>query len=236
MTNPSLRISCVVPVFNGARYLEECLESVLSQTHPPFEVIVVDDGSTDDTPSVARTFEPRIRYFRQDNAGPAAARKRGVELCRGDLVAFQDADDLWHPTKLARQVARFVERPELDLSVVHLQNFWEDELVEEARRFADHPLSRPRPGYTAQAIVARRQLFTRIGSLDPGAHHKDIAIWLIKALQSGAVMETLPDVLVMRRIHDANRSRARAGVDGDELLAIAKAMIDQRRGSQELPA
>lgn len=233
MTPSPLRISCVIPVFNGADYLAESLESVLSQTHPPFEVIVVDDGSTDSTPAVAQAYGSRIRYVRQDNAGPAAARNRGVELSLGELVAFQDADDLWHPTKLARQVARFVARPELDLSVVHLQNFWEEELAEEARRFADHPLARPRPGYTAQAIMARRQLFSSVGSLDPKALHKDIAIWLIEALQRGAVMEVLPEVLVRRRIHGSNRSRARAGVDGDELLAIAKAMIDQRRRSQE---
>lgn len=233
MTDSPLRISCIVPVFNGAQYLEGSLESVLSQTHPPIEVIVVDDGSTDSTPSVAQAFGPRIRYVRQDNAGPAAARNRGVELSMGEFVAFQDADDLWHPTKLARQAERFVARPELDLSVVHLQNFWEDDLEEEARRFADHPLSRPRPGYTAQAIVARRRLFSRIGLLDSTAHHKDIAMWLIEALRNGAVMETLPDVLVMRRIHQSNRSRARAGVDGEELLAIAKAMIDQRRRAQE---
>jgi len=233
MTNAPLRISCVIPVFNGAPYLAESVESVLSQTHPPFEVIVVDDGSTDSTPSVAQAFGPRIRYFRQDNAGPAAARNRGVELAEGELVAFQDADDLWHPAKLSRQAERFVARPELDLSVVHLQNFWEEELAEEARHFADHPLSRPRPGYTAQAIVARRELFSRFGLLDPKAHHKDIAIWLIDALQGGAVMEVLPEVLVMRRIHGSNRSRAREGVDGDELLAIAEAMIHQKRRARE---
>lgn len=225
----ALRVSCVVPVFNGSRYLAETLESLFSQTHPPFEVIVVDDGSTDETGAVARAFGQRIRYIHQDNAGPAAARNRGVELARGELVAFQDADDLWHPEKLSRQTARFAARPELDLSLVHIRNFWVDELAEEARRFADHPLSRPRPGYIASAIMARRRLFTRIGLLDPTKHHKDIAVWLIQALQAGAFVETLPDVLVHRRIHESNLSRARGSADGEELLAIAKAMIDQRR-------
>lgn len=225
------RVSCVIPVYNGAPFLAESIQSVLSQTLPPLEVIVVDDGSTDATPAVAQAFGSQVRYLRQDNAGPAAARNRGVEVSEGDLIAFQDADDLWHPEKLDRQVARFVARPELDLSIVHIRNFWEDDLSQEAGELADQELGRARPGYTTQAMMARRSLFDRIGLLDATAAHKDAAIWLIKAIQAGAVVETLPDVLVQRRIHRTNRSRARQGQDGEELLAIAKAMIDQRRKS-----
>ena len=95
-------ISCIVPVYNGERYLAETLQSILGQRVGPLEVIVVDDGSTDGTAGVARRFGSAIRVLHQTNAGPAAARNLGLSEARGDFVAFLDADDLWKPDKLAR--------------------------------------------------------------------------------------------------------------------------------------
>ena len=86
-------ISCIVPVYNGARFLAEALESILAQSLPPDEIIVVDDGSTDDTPAVVAAYGT-VDYVRQENRGPAAARNRGVTLARGDFLSFLDADDL----------------------------------------------------------------------------------------------------------------------------------------------
>ena len=100
-------VSVVVPVYNGERFIDRTLVSALAQTYNPFEVIVVDDGSTDCTPyliEAASIRDERIRAFRTKNAGPAAARYFGIKQARGTLVAFLDADDLWHPEKIARQV------------------------------------------------------------------------------------------------------------------------------------
>lgn len=127
-------ISCIVPVFNGERYLWEALESIFAQTYRPIEVLVVDDGSTDGTGAVAASYGSRLRYLWQPNAGPAAARNRGLEAARGEFVAFLDADDLWHPEKLARQMARFAARPGLDGSVAHVQMQWEAEVACEGER------------------------------------------------------------------------------------------------------
>src|SRR5262249_23532741 len=91
--------------YNSAGYLAAAVESVLSQTHNDFEVLVVDDGSTDDTPAVMRGFGPPVRHLRQPNAGVAAARNRGIAESRGRYVALLDARDLWHPHKLERQLA-----------------------------------------------------------------------------------------------------------------------------------
>ena len=100
-------VSVVVPVYNGERFIDRTLVSALAQTYNPFEVIVVDDGSTDCTPyliEAASIRDERIRAFRTKNAGAAAARYFGIKQARGTLVAFLDADDLWHPEKIARQV------------------------------------------------------------------------------------------------------------------------------------
>src|SRR5262249_2428536 len=106
-------ISCIVPVFNGERYLREALDSILAQTYQPLELIVLDDGSTDGTAALVAGYGERIRYLWQANAGEAGARNRGLSIAQGEFVAFLDADDLWHPEKLRRQLARLHDRPEL---------------------------------------------------------------------------------------------------------------------------
>jgi glycosyltransferase involved in cell wall biosynthesis len=97
-------VSVVIPCHNGARFLRETLNSVILQTHRPCEIIVVDDGSTDESVLVAESFGPAVSIVRQTNQGESVARNHGIERAKGDWVAFLDADDLWEPTKLERQV------------------------------------------------------------------------------------------------------------------------------------
>jgi glycosyltransferase involved in cell wall biosynthesis len=110
-------VSVIIPAYNYARYVSEAIDSVLAQTYPPLEVIVVDDGSTDDTPNVLAAYGDRIRAIRQVNQGVAAARNTGIAAARGEYVAFIDSDDTWEPRKLELQMARFDAEP--DLGLVH---------------------------------------------------------------------------------------------------------------------
>ena len=103
MATSTHRVSTIIPVFNGARYLGEAIESVMVQTHPALDVIVVDDGSTDGSAAVAQSFGDRVFTVRQQNLGQAAALNAGLALATGEYVAFLDADDLWEPEKAARQ-------------------------------------------------------------------------------------------------------------------------------------
>ena len=109
MTNLPL-ISVIVPVHNGERFLSETLVSALSQTFPDFELIIVDDGSSDRSPRLIEDFlarDARVRAARQLNSGVAAARNRGIAEARGEFIATLDADDLWRPQKLEKQVLAF---------------------------------------------------------------------------------------------------------------------------------
>lgn len=108
-------VSVVIPTYNQSQYLGQAIASALNQTRPPLEIIVVDDGSTDDTPAVLAGYGDRIRSVRQANAGVAAARNAGLGLASGDLLALLDSDDIWLPQKLERQVEQFVAHPELGL-------------------------------------------------------------------------------------------------------------------------
>ncbi|HSM61445.1 MAG TPA: glycosyltransferase, partial [Longimicrobiales bacterium] len=112
---PAPLVSVVIPAFNVQTYVAEAIDSVLAQTFTDYEVIVVDDGSTDDTGRVVAAYGDRVRYVRQERAGPGRARNRGIELARGELIAFLDADDAWYPRKLEKQVALFRADPSLGL-------------------------------------------------------------------------------------------------------------------------
>jgi glycosyltransferase involved in cell wall biosynthesis len=98
-------VSVIIPTYNRAEIISQTIDNVFDQTYKNVELILVDDGSTDNTQEVLRAYGSRLRVISQKNAGPAAARNRGVEASRGDIIAFQDSDDLWKPTKLERQVA-----------------------------------------------------------------------------------------------------------------------------------
>jgi len=105
-------VSVVIPTFNYARFLGRALDSALGQTHAPSEIIVVDDGSTDDTPAVLERYSGLVKVHRQSTCGASAARNAGIALSTGDLIALLDSDDRWLPTKLERQVALFRQHPE----------------------------------------------------------------------------------------------------------------------------
>ncbi|MDF2765542.1 MAG: glycosyltransferase family 2 protein, partial [Rhodospirillales bacterium] len=111
-------VSVVIPAFNAERFLARTLDSVSRQTYSALEIIVVDDGSLDGTAGIVRqqaALDPRVRLIRQENAGVAAARNRGIAESDGCFVAPLDADDLWHPQKIELQLRRFEERPSAGL-------------------------------------------------------------------------------------------------------------------------
>jgi glycosyltransferase involved in cell wall biosynthesis len=226
-------ISCIVPVFNGERYLGEALESILKQTYRPLEIIVADDGSTDGTATLVASYGDQVRYVFQPNAGVAAACNLGVRASFGEFVAFLAADDLWHPEKLALQMLQFQDRPELDVCVTHMQNFWIPELRAEEERFRNHRLTRPWPGYLPQALLARRIVFDAVGLFDTTLRYEDAKDWFLRAAEHGTVMELLSDVLVYRRLHRANISRHKAFASSGELLQIVKASLNRRHRQGE---
>ncbi len=224
-------VTCVVPCFNGERYLEECLDSVLAQTHRPSDILVVDDGSTDGSGAIARRYGDAIRYHRQENRGPAAACNRGIALARGEFVAFLEQDDVWLPDKTARQLAVFAATPALQYCVGHVQNFWIPELAEEARRHHDRPVMQPVPGYVVQTLMARRSAFESVGPFDETLRFAVASEWFLRADERGVAGHLVADVLTRRRLHHDNFSRRNRAASHDEFLQVVKATLDRRRRS-----
>jgi len=222
-----MKVSCIVPVFNGERYLGETLDSVFAQTHRPLEVIVADDGSTDRSAEIARGYPRPVVYVHQANAGHAAARNLGLTVATGEFIAFIDADDLWHSEKIERQLRLFAARSDLGIVFTHLENFWSPDGDPASR--PDEEAFRPVPGYTSVSMLARRDVFTRVGGFDVSLKHGNDRDWFCRAAEQGIAMEMMPDVLVRRRLHASNRSAALGGDSRAEYLRILKASLDRRR-------
>lgn len=225
-------ISCIIPVFNAAKYLADALDSVLAQTVVPNEIILIDDGSTDESAQVAARYHRHVRLVAQENLGPAAARNRGLRLANGELITFLDADDLWVTHKTARQREAFAQRPDLSICVTHAQNFWAPELQHEQAQ-ADQRYTEPHTGYVCQCLMARREVFDKVGFFDESLRVSEDTDWFARAERAGVLKEVLPEVLVHRRLHSSNTSyaiyhseRARA-----DLLEVAMRNLKHRRNS-----
>ncbi len=221
----SLLVSVVIPVYNGARFLDEALRSVFAQDYAPIEVIVVDDGSTDDTPAVLARWGERVIVMRQPNAGVASARNAGIRRATGAFVALQDADDLWAPDKLSLQVAHLAAHPEHGFVVAQVQTFLGDGF-ERPDWVSDVQLAEPRVGGIGNMLV-RAEVFARVGLFDP-KDPSDLD-WSMRAQEAGVAVGVVPRVLLFRRVHDANLS---GRVDGGKmrLMGLRAAIARKRAG------
>jgi glycosyltransferase involved in cell wall biosynthesis len=215
-------------VFDGERYVAEAVESILGQTYPHLEAIVVDDGSRDGTLGVLASFGERIRVIHQENQGPSVARNRGIEESRGAFLAFLDADDLWVEDKIETQMSRFHARPELQLCSGHLKSFWIPELDHERRKVEEHPYHQERAMLSPCTVLVKREVFQEIGGFDPGLRNGEDTDWFIRVMKAGMECETLPRLLVHRRQHFGNLTR-KTPPSHNTVLVHLKRMLDRER-------
>jgi glycosyltransferase involved in cell wall biosynthesis len=168
-------VSVIIPVYNGERFLREAIESVLAQTFRSYEIVCVDDGSTDGSKNILKEYATRLRVIEQANAGQSAARNVSAMQSRGAYLAFLDQDDCWYPDKLSRQVAVLDRQP--DVVVVHCNVDTMDEdgrtmrvgqTVADLTSSLDSPLGRliEEPLILPSAMMVRRECFERAGMFD----------------------------------------------------------------------
>lgn len=209
-------VSVVIPVRNGEHFLAEAIASVLGQSSPPLEVIVVDDGSSDSTSEVAQAFGGRVRYVSQPPLGVAAALNCGIGLARGELLAFLDADDVWRHDKLELQLAAFRADPGLDAVFGHLTNV--GEAGDSRETFA---------GWSSGTMLIRAEAFARVGPFRNWRLGEFIE-WYARLVDLGLLLLMLPEVVLLRRVHDANMGVQRRH-ERSEYARVLKAVLDRRR-------
>jgi glycosyltransferase involved in cell wall biosynthesis len=197
-------VSVIMCVKNGGRFFLSAVESVLSQEYNPLEIIVVDGHSTDQSGKAARAIKG-IRYIRQKDHGLANARNLGIWESRGNFIAFLDSDDLWMPGKLSTQMAYLGTHTECLGTVTWLRYSLEPEY------YAAHPsrnahYEQTQVGYTPSTLVARKELFTRVGTFDPAYSMGCDLDWFARLLSKQIPVATIPDILLTKRIHNHNLS------------------------------
>lgn len=230
MSEYTPKVSVIVPCHNGAAYLGEALDSLLAQNPMPWEVIVIDDGSTDGSAAIAEAYGAPVVCRRQDNQGIAGARNHGLRLARGDLIAFLDADDIWPPDSLIRRLLRLEEEPDLDGVFGLVESFVSPELPEADRR-ALAPRPGAMPGRLAQALLVRREVFERIGCFDPAFQVGENLDWIARAKEQGVLLGWVDAVVLRRRIHGANTVRKTQRLHAD-YLRVLKASLARRRAGE----
>ncbi len=116
-------VTCIIPAFNREKYIAEAIDSVLDQTYGNIEIIVIDDGSTDNTSEIVKSFNSKVKYFYQPNSGASAARNSGILKAAGDFISFLDSDDLWEKNKISLQMECFKNNPGIDICLCNTKIF-----------------------------------------------------------------------------------------------------------------
>lgn len=227
-----MKLSVVIPAYNAARYVRESLESVLSQLPPDSEVILVDDGSTDDTVAIAESFGAPLRVIRAEHAGIGATMNRGMSEASGEWIASIDADDRWLPSKMALQSAALDADPSLDMVFGFVRQFVSPD-VPDATRFAI--TGEPMPGLHRGAMLIRRAAWERVGAMETDLTLGEFISWYARAIDAGLKSRMLPEVIYERRVH-GNNTVIRERDAQNDYLRVVKATLDRRRARQRAAA
>jgi glycosyltransferase involved in cell wall biosynthesis len=193
-------------------------------------VVVVDDGSEDDTCTVARSFGDGIRFVQQSHSGAGAARNAAVGLARGDLFAFLDADDRFLPEKLRHQLAALHADTDLDMVFGYVREFVSPELPVEVRA-AVRPPTPPSAWKSANLMLIRRGSFERVGPFATDLRVAETVDWYARATEAGLTELTLPEVVLERRLHGMN-SGIRERDARSDYLHVVRASMERRRQQQ----
>lgn len=228
MTEPDCPlVTVIIPTYNGERFLRDAIASVESQRYPALEIIVIDDGSTDGTPDLVETLDTELRYYRQPNAGPAAARNRGIQEASGDLIAFLDVDDLWPDGSLHTLVQALGSDPQLQVVHGYAQVM---QLCESSGRF-DY-VGNPEEAYPYYigAGLYRKSAFESVGLFDPELRFAEDTDWYSRAKDQNTRIERLNDVTLMVRRHGGNMTSGRTAAELTPIRMVKKA-LDRRRAT-----
>ena len=226
-------VSVVIPVFNGEAFLREAVESVLAQEYSPIEIIIVDDGSTDGTATVARSLSDAVRYLHQTNKGPAAARNRGIEHAQGSLIAFADADDLWPEAKLEQQLP-YLNDPTIDIVMGRIQQVRLSQTVNgetQSEEFAEPAFS-----VNLGSAVIRKSVFERVGLFDETMRYSEDVDWFMRAREAGAAIVTIDAVTLLYRQHEQNMTKGKSTSELNVLKALKRSLDRRREHTDVAPA
>ena len=220
MTKPL--VSVIVATWNGEEFLRPALESLFAQDYEPIEAILVDDGSEDATPRIARSFTS-LRYIRQENRGLAAAHNTGINAARGEYIAFLDDDDVLPPNKVSLQAEYLLSHPEV--GCVMGRQEWIDPPPWLTRDAVYGDLDGIPPG----SAMIRRDVLQQLGGFDTSFRWGEDMDLLVRMREQGVVMFVLPEIVLSRRFTGSNMTAPENRPVKNPLLKSLKAKLERER-------
>lgn len=218
-------ISVIIPVFNGERFIRDAVKSVLSQNYPALELIIVDDGSTDKTEEIILQLPYDIRYFKQENGGPASARNRGIRDASGELIAFLDVDDLWPDNNLNFLVDELSQDPEIEVIHGYGQMMANNPKSNNYEYIGNPKESFP---YYIGAAIYRKSVFERVGLFDTTLRFGEDHDWFNRAKELNIKIKRIEDVTLLVRRHGQNMTHGK-NIVALNTLRIFKKALDRKR-------
>ena len=221
---PAPLVSVIMAAYNAAEHIGEALDSVLAQEWRPLEVVVVDDGSTDDTAAVVRRY-PDVVYVRQDNQGPSAARNAAVERSSGEFVANFDSDDLLPTTRVRDQARYLLAHPEVGAV------FGRQEWMNAPEWMARDSVYGDVDGIPLSSVMFRREVFFQLGGYDTSFVHGEDMDLLVRMRERGIEYHVVPEIVLLRRYQSSSLTGGRA--PHEPLLRSLRAKLARQEPSTE---
>lgn len=227
----SPRISVLIPCYNAGRFLAQALDSVLAQSYTDYEIIVIDDGSNDNTADIVAQY-PQVQYFYNAHSGISVSRNLAISKARGEFIVFLDADDMWTADKLEKQISYMDSHPDCQLVYTLVQNFFDGDLSVINER--QEQLLNANMDNCLVTCCIRRSLYEQFGGYREDYPYGEDTHWVARLWAAGVNMKhCIAQKLYLRRIHDSNISLSHRKVDQKDIMAVmADAIRQARKGSK----
>lgn len=232
MIKEEVLVSVIIPVYNGEIFLADAINSIIKQDYHPLEIIIIDDGSTDKTQEVASQFKDFIQYFYQENAGPSSARNRGINIAKGDLITFLDADDLWVEGSLKKQIDYLKNNSQVQIVQGHLQNLSEE--IDPQSNNIIKKFGKPRVSFNVGSAVYRKSVFEKIGLFNENLYHSEDVELLVRIKENKINWVVIDSVFLLYRRHQKSltaqyNQNKLSNLHTKSWLKILKNNLDKRR-------
>jgi len=221
-------ISVIIPLYNQGKYVEEALYSVFNQTHPVNEIIVVNDGSTDNSLEVINPFRDKIIIIDKPHSGILDTVNEGLKKATGNFISFLDADDRWTRTKTEIQLQLLCQNPNIDMLFGCAQRFC---MIVENNIETEKNMD-VLPGNTRVGGLFKKELFEKIAYQTAATNAHEFMDWLNRAKEAGRTFMNHTDVVFERRIHDSNDGIRNKELQRQQYFASIKAALDRRRAKE----
>ena len=216
-------VTSIIPAFNREKYIAEAIESVLNQTYRNIEIIVIDDGSTDNTPRILSSYNGKIKYFLQPNSGASAARNSGISKASGDFISFLDSDDLWEKNKISLQMECFENNPGIDICLCNTKIFSEKKITDFDQKYI---IATP---YHLCSILIKKDVLKRVGYFKTNLKSGEDTDFFLRIKEMGIPLKILQDKLVYIRIHANNLTKDFKIRDKEAVFSGIKNALNKRR-------